>query len=68
MMLLDDVTSELDPDRRAALCERLVAGGGQALITATEASQLPAECPRRELGMREGTILAEADPGQAEAA
>jgi DNA replication and repair protein RecF len=67
MMLLDDVTSELDPDRRAALCERLLAGAGQALITATEASQLPAECPRRELGMREGAVLATAG-GTAEAA
>ena len=72
LMLLDDVTSELDPERRALLCERLVAGGGQALITATEASQLPAECPRRELAMREGRALAAAegprDAGGAEAA
>ena len=37
LMLLDDVTSELDPDRRERLCARLLAGGGQALITATEA-------------------------------
>jgi DNA replication and repair protein RecF len=67
LMLLDDVTSELDPDRRRMLCERLLTGGGQALITATEASQLPAECPRRELGLREGRVLAEARPS-AEAA
>ncbi len=42
LMLLDDVMSELDPDRRALLGERLAEGGGQALLTATERSQLPA--------------------------
>jgi len=68
LMLLDDVTSELDPDRRALLCERLLGGGGQALVTATEASQLPAECPRLELAMREGRVLADAASPPAEAA
>ena len=48
------------------LCERLVAGGGQALITATEPAQLPAECPRRELAMREGerSLAEAATPGR----
>ncbi len=46
MLLLDDVTSELDPDRRERLCARLAAGGGQALITATEADHLPRRAPR----------------------
>ncbi len=68
MMLLDDVTSELDPRRRALLCERLLAGGGQALITATESTQLPAECPREELVLREGRVIAEAGGTGAEAA
>ena len=67
MMLLDDVTSELDPDRRARLCERLVAGGGQAIITATEPSQLPQACPRRELPLREGRVIAAVGGGPAEA-
>jgi len=63
LMLLDDVTSELDPGRRSRLCERLLEGGGQALITATEPGQLPAECPRLELAVREGRVLAEVSNG-----
>ena len=63
LMLLDDVGSELDPDRRALLCERLRAGGGQALITATEPGQLPPECPRQELAMRAGAVIAAAGAG-----
>jgi DNA replication and repair protein RecF len=42
LLLFDDVLSELDGSRRAALAERL-AGPGQTLITATGASVLPAE-------------------------
>ena len=42
LLLLDDVLSELDEGRRAALAERL-AGPGQTLITATAASALPVE-------------------------
>jgi DNA replication and repair protein RecF len=41
LLLLDDVMSELDPDRRRRLVERL-AGGGQALITAAAEDSLPA--------------------------
>jgi DNA replication and repair protein RecF len=39
-MLLDDVMSELDAERRLRLAE-LLRGGGQALITATEADHVP---------------------------
>ncbi|MBA2474673.1 MAG: DNA replication and repair protein RecF [Actinobacteria bacterium] len=42
LLLLDDVLSELDPDRRRSLAERL-RGTGQTLITATSASALPVE-------------------------
>jgi recombinational DNA repair ATPase RecF len=42
LLLLDDVLSELDPDRRRVLAERVV-GTGQTLITATEASSLPVD-------------------------
>jgi DNA replication and repair protein RecF len=40
LLLLDDVMSELDPDRRARLVGRL-AGGGQALITAADEESVP---------------------------
>ena len=56
LMLLDDVMSELDPDRRALLAARL-AGGGQTLITATEAAQLPQGVERTELALRRGSPI-----------
>jgi DNA replication and repair protein RecF len=40
LLLLDDVLSELDPQRRRILAER-VRGFGQALVTATDAAMLP---------------------------
>src|SRR5436190_15863434 len=40
LMLLDDVMSELDGERRRRLAE-LLRGGGQALVTATEAEHVP---------------------------
>jgi len=42
LFLLDDVLSELDPARRRILAAR-VSTAGQTLVTATEASSLPAE-------------------------
>lgn len=46
LFLLDDVMSELDPDRRGYLVERL-ARGGQALITAAAEESVPAAALRR---------------------
>ena len=63
-MLLDDVTSELDPERRRLLVERLLEGGGQALITATEPAQLPATARRREIAIRDGRPLGPAGAGE----
>jgi DNA replication and repair protein RecF len=40
LVLLDDVMSELDAERRRRLAE-LLRGGGQALVTATEAEHVP---------------------------
>jgi DNA replication and repair protein RecF len=56
LMLLDDVMSELDGDRRKLLTERL-AGTGQALITATERDQLPESCRRAEVRVRDGALV-----------
>jgi DNA replication and repair protein RecF len=41
LLLLDDVMSELDPERRERLAQRL-GGDGQALITAADEASLPA--------------------------
>jgi DNA replication and repair protein RecF len=41
VMLLDDVMSELDHDRRRALVEVLRAGAGQAIITTTDVEHVP---------------------------
>jgi DNA replication and repair protein RecF len=38
ILLLDEVAAHLDPSRRAALFERLEAGGGQVWMTGTEAA------------------------------
>ncbi len=66
LMLLDDVTSELDGDHRELLVERL-GRGGQALITATEPGQLPGAAVRCEIGVRSGAVLAAAPRRQAAA-
>ena len=42
LLLLDDVLSELDPDRRRILADRLRAGG-QALVTSASRNALPGE-------------------------
>ena len=54
LLLLDDVLSELDPERRRILAAR-VAGVGQALITATDAAMLPAE-PDQLLEVSAGVV------------
>jgi DNA replication and repair protein RecF len=55
LMLLDDVMSELDGDRRRALVE-LLRSGGQALITATELAHVPT-------ALEDGVIRIEVDAG-----
>jgi DNA replication and repair protein RecF len=56
LLLLDDVLSELDPNRRRVLAERVL-GTGQTLITATEASSLPVG-PAQLLEVSPGTVRA----------
>jgi DNA replication and repair protein RecF len=61
LMLLDDVMSELDADRRARLVERLRAGG-QAVVTTTDLAHVPdAEAGDVErIAVAEGAVLQEA--------
>jgi DNA replication and repair protein RecF len=56
LLLLDDVLSELDPDRRRALAHR-VAVTGQTLVTSTTAAALPAE-PAQLLEVSSGSVRA----------
>ena len=55
LLLLDDVLSELDPERRRILAAR-VRSAGQALVTATDAAMLPA-APDQLLEVMPGTVL-----------
>jgi len=54
LLLLDDVLSELDPERRRALSAR-VAASGQTLVTSTTAGALPAE-PAQLLEVSKGSV------------
>jgi DNA replication and repair protein RecF len=54
LLLLDDVLSELDPERRRILAAR-VAAAGQAMITATDAAMLPTE-PSQLLEVTPGEV------------
>jgi DNA replication and repair protein RecF len=53
LLLLDDVLSELDPDRRRVLAQH-VAGMGQTVITSTHAAALPVE-PAQLVEVTHGT-------------
>ena len=57
LLLLDDVLSELDTERRSTLTGRLPAGG-QTLITATDRSALPRE-PDQLILVEPGTARTE---------
>jgi DNA replication and repair protein RecF len=61
VMLLDDVMSELDGRRRRALVDLLRSAGGQAVITATDAEQVPGadEPDVHRLAVAEGGRLTE---------
>jgi DNA replication and repair protein RecF len=65
LLLLDDVMSELDRQRRRALIDLLRAGEGQSVITATDLEQVPgAEEPGvMHLEVAEGEVRAEAMAG-----
>lgn len=59
LLLLDDVMSELDPERRERLVDRL-GGGGQALITAADAESVPARALDSSLRMAADSAAAAA--------
>ncbi len=54
LMLLDDVMSELDLEHRRLLVA-LLAGSGQALVTATESEQVPGSEQALRIAMSEGS-------------
>jgi DNA replication and repair protein RecF len=56
LLLLDDVLSELDPDRRRALADR-VASSGQTLVTSTTSAALSVE-PAQLLEVSNGIVRA----------
>ena len=56
LVLLDDVLSELDEDRRRTLGE-IVAAGGQTVVTTTSAVSLPTE-PAQHLAVVPGEVRA----------
>ena len=55
LMLLDDVMSELDSERRERL-GALLGEGGQAVVTATDAERVPLVSPAALASVRAGTI------------
>ncbi len=62
LMLLDDVMSELDGERRSALVDLLRDSGGQALITTTDVDHVP-DVHRSDitrLAVRGGHLIADA--------
>jgi DNA replication and repair protein RecF len=60
LMLLDDVMSELDADRRGRLVQRL-RDGGQAVVTTTDLAHVPdADLPGVErIAVSDGAVLQE---------
>ena len=62
LLLLDDVMSELDGERRRALVQRLHASGGQAVISTTDLEHVPGARDARvaRIGVAGGRVLQEA--------
>jgi DNA replication and repair protein RecF len=68
LMLLDDVLSELDPDRRGRLVG-LLRGEGQSIVTTADAKLVPGidEPDVTRLAVSEGTVVAVASRGTGDA-
>jgi len=69
LLLLDDVMSELDPDRRQRLAQR-IARHGQSVVTTTDLAHVPgAAAPDvTRVAVAEGTVLQEASSAAVAAA
>jgi len=61
LMLLDDVMSELDGERRERLVSRLLEGGGQSVITAAETELIPPRDDLRKIEFSEIAGAADSD-------
>ena len=63
LLLLDDVSSELDPARNARLFTTLEREVGQCVLTTTAADfiHLAPGIPRRDISLRMGEILADSE-------
>jgi DNA replication and repair protein RecF len=57
LLLLDDVSSELDATRSEYLFERLRAGGGQVILTTTRAALLPVGPDSIRLRIEAGVVV-----------
>ncbi len=66
LLLLDDVMSELDRDRRAALIELLAQDGGQAVITTTDLDHVPGVFAAgvARIAVRSGQIAEDVSPAE----
>ena len=62
VLLLDDVSSELDPARNRFLFEFLAEVGGQVFITTTDAGHVPLAAERRDFRVAAGRIAAASSP------
>jgi DNA replication and repair protein RecF len=62
LLLLDDVSSELDPERNAYLMNYLSASGAQVFLTTTDASLVRGAAAEDTLwlGVRSGTVTSPA--------
>ena len=61
LLLLDDVSSELDAARNSALMSHLDALGGQVFLTTTDARYIRISAPRLVVQMSEGTLQSSDD-------
>jgi DNA replication and repair protein RecF len=66
LLILDDVSSELDRSRTVALFEHLQAHDGQVFLTTTRPELIemagPARASRRDFSVREGVVAEEPSP------